>query len=77
MIVMPMRNGSPSSTPVDMPNGTMRATYPSKASKFSQLRNGSIRGFPDMRADSLRLATMEPVNVTPPMKMARPTSPRW
>ena len=38
---------------------------------------GSISGLESMRADSFRKATIEPVNVTAPMKTPTKTSPWW
>jgi hypothetical protein len=38
---------------------------------------GSINGVDGMRADSLRNATIEPVNVTAPMKTPTNTSALW
>ena len=45
--------------------------------RLSQLRPGRVSGADRMRADSLRKATIEPVNVTAPMRTPRNTSTRW
>ncbi|MNY82640.1 hypothetical protein D3C86_2248650 [compost metagenome] len=38
---------------------------------------GSMSGFDEIRADSFRNATIEPVKVTPPMKTPMNTSAWW
>ena len=47
------------------------------APRLIQLRPGSISGADLILADSLRKATMDPVNVTAPMKTPTMTSTEW
>ena len=54
----------------------MHAKHTSTMMALIAFRPGIMSGLPEILADSLRNATMEPVNVTAPMKMASPTSPR-
>ena len=51
-----------------MTNHTVSATNATSAPTLRMFLPGSISGVDLMRADSLRLATIEPVNVTAPMK---------
>ncbi len=47
-----------------------------EAPRFSQFRPGSVSGADFIFAESLRYATIEPVNVTAPMSTPRKTSTR-
>ncbi len=55
-------------------NATVSATKAARAPRLMKLRPGSISGFDLIRADNLRNATIEPVNVTAPMKTPMNTS---
>jgi hypothetical protein len=55
----------------------VRTAKAASAPRLSQLRPGSISGDDRIRAESLRKATIEPVNVTAPMKTPIDTSAEW
>ena len=58
-------------------NQTVSATNSTSAPRFRKFLPGSTSGADLMRADSLRKATIEPVNVTAPMKTPMNTSAEW
>ena len=58
-------------------NQTVSAAKATRAPTLRTFLPGSIIGADLMRADSLRLATIEPVNVTAPMKTPMTTSAEW
>ena len=60
----------------DATNQTSSPADATSAARFIQCRAGSISGLLEMRAESLRKATIEPVNVTAPMKTPRKISTR-
>ena len=62
--------GSATNQPVSPKNTTSAPT-------LRKFLPGSIRGADFIRADSFRLATIEPVNVTAPMKTPTNTSAEW
>ena len=53
---------------------TVRATNPTNAPTFRKFLPGSISGLDEIFAESFRFATIEPVKVTPPMKIPIKTS---
>src|SRR5690606_34097756 len=56
---------------------TVSAMNTTIAPRFSTFLPGSMSGLDEMRPDSFRNATMDPVKVTPPMKMPMNTSAWW
>ncbi len=56
---------------------TVRATNATRAPMLSAFLPGSMSGFDDIRPDSLRNATIDPVKVTAPMKTPMKTSAWW
>ena len=58
-------------------NATVSATNATNAPMLSAFLPGSISGLELMRADSLRNAMIDPVNVTAPMKTPMNTSAWW
>ena len=60
-----------------MTNHTVSAKNATSAPTLRMFLPGSISGVDLMRADSLRLATIDPVNVTAPMNTPMNTSAEW
>ena len=56
---------------------TVSARKSTSAPTLSTFFPGSIRGFDDMRPDSFRNATIDPVKVTAPMNTPMKTSAWW
>ena len=60
-----------------MTNQTVSTANAASAPRLRKFLPGSISGADLIRADSLRNATIEPVNVTAPMKTPMNTSASW
>ncbi len=58
-------------------NHTVSTPNSTRAPMFRKFLPGSISGLELIFADSFRYATIEPVNVTAPMKTPTITSPWW
>ena len=58
-------------------NTIVRTSERTRTPRLIQLRPGSMSGAPLIFAESFKYATIEPVNVTAPMKIPSATSPRW
>ncbi len=67
---------SSGSTLCEPRNQTSRPADATTIARFSQLRPGSMSGAERIRVDSLRYATIDPVNVTAPISTPRNTSTR-
>ncbi len=61
----------------EITNHTVSATNATSAPTLSAFFPGSINGLELIRADSLPHATIDPVNVTAPMKTPMKTSAWW
>ena len=77
MIVRMTSGKVPAAMPSVATNQPMHTMQTMTMMRFNRLRPGSVRGLPEIRAESFKFAMIEPVKVTAPMNTAMPTSPIW